>query len=1499
MANSKVTKEIQSEVPKKGRRRLKRSVRKTFGALFLASAIAVAAIPTEGLQAAEAKTKLAWATEIGSKPGTSVIPLATKDDPIYTTEDGTFQFAWHQVGVDWIAIILGYTSGTLDNNELVIPDTVDAYTRYNPNDGSADRYVAVSRSKEPLYYRVLVSEAVVSGGDTVKEAEYNYIPCYNSTRSEWGYTDEDKTVERSMEDFWYKDGEEYKPTTELDHQWIRNITVKYIGNQYLAPDSAQNGAWELAKEVESTYNTDPSKGIFSGNTNIRTLTVGENLEGIGNYAFYNCASLSTIKLGNGIKEIGHSAFQNCIQMTSISIPFASNLQYISDYTFAGCRDLQSFTLPTGVTKIYDHAFDGCSSLRDLNLSGIMEENVLKGTLLEEIGYYAFANCTSLENLTLPSNFSNAAQENTLHLNNFAGCTGLKHIEVLNPNLKLTADEAEEENNYTVAQFKSQVDPTFYFEADDISGTHNYTKENMIAFKYSGQDLYELIVLEPVKAASPEGDKAKLTYQVNSSNELVYFEIEKGKTVEEVTIPATIGPYGIATLGSDSFSKKGESSCALKRIIIPSTVKKIETGAFEGCHDLAWVIFNDPDPALTIEHNAFQTQVVEPVLCTHSADLNDKTPELHFVGPISGEAGLSAPFAYAMTRDETIDNDNQPTTYITYHSGWPSNLEVQYNPATQRNELIDYPTLTTMAEGKYKTEDYPYLTQSQATNIQKSVESYQTSVSNGDRDPLLTMNTDEAAAIKAAKDLYLPEGITGIKENLFVEKEDVTENLKNVEKTITADGLIDIAPGTFKGHENLVGVFLNDATESIGEYAFEDCKNLTTVSLPGTVNKLGTRPFKGCEKLSSVDFNGGPYFTCDRGIIYELSDAGTKEKLVEFLEGRTNPLVTAEETAGVTALYPEAFADTGVSTVDLSQTSINTVPEGAFYHTEDLVSVILPRQMDGGTIADGAFADSSVRVLTIPGKYLNMTEKAFTGTEKYANQADNYPDRLIFVCEPDGMADTFAKQHGIQSEAKEPEIYYQVSFWYYDDDNVPRQIGEAQEVQLGHSAQAPTPPAKTGYTFLDWQPNTWQSVSENEKYYANYVKNDTVMYNVVFQDYNGKEISRQTVAAGGSAIIPQNPYREGYKFDGWMLSGGDGAYVTSLSNVQSDMTLIAQYHQLQEGEDPDDTPFPSGSGSPNPGGNSGSPAPGGSSSPSPGANGPLYTLTVQNGSGSGSYAAGAQPVIIANDPARGQVFDYWSVSPEDVKIASTVLSASIITMPAKDVTVTAHYKAGSANSSSGGGGTGSGNNAVRPNRNVSELSNGTTVVIDKNGLSNTGVVSATVHGSSDNFTIKISESDAATAAALRALMAEYGSLDNIKYFPMDISLYDSTGTTKITDTTGLTVDITLPIPDSLITYAGNNRVASVANDRLERLGARFTTIQGVSCVTFTAEHFSPYMIYVDTGDLSAGNVSDSTPKTGDFIHPKWFLSIGLACLSFVLFVQKDGIRKPKKVKVKAG
>lgn len=282
---------------------------------------------------------------------------------------------------------------------------------------------------------------------------------------------------------------------------------------------------------------------------------------------------------------------------------------------------------------------------------------------------------------------------------------------------------------------------------------------------------------------------------------------------------------------------------------------------------------------------------------------------------------------------------------------------------------------------------------------------------------------------------------------------------------------------------------------------------------------------------------------------------------------------------------------------------------------------------------------------------------------------------------------------------------------------------------------------------------------------------------------------------------------------------------------------------------------------------------------------MYTVTVENGSGSGSYAAGSTVVIAANTPAAGMVFSKWTTESNGVTLASVSMSATTFVMPANNVTVTANYVAGTATTAAGtgnGNGSGTGSNGTD-----SSTGNGNTRVdITKPGISNKDLATANVNGSSDNFIVKITETDEATRAVAAALTNKYGTLDNILYYAMDISLYDSTGTTKITNVDGLSIDITIPIPDALVAYGGNNMAgAVVSGDQLEELGERFTTINGVPCISFTATHFSPYTIYVDTGNLTEGTL-DVTPKTGDPIHPKWFLSLGLASLSLILFMKKD-------------
>ena len=69
--------------------------------------------------------------------------------------------------------------------------------------------------------------------------------------------------------------------------------------------------------------------------------------------------------------------------------------------------------------------------------------------------------------------------------------------------------------------------------------------------------------------------------------------------------------------------------------------------------------------------------------------------------------------------------------------------------------------------------------------------------------------------------------------------------------------------------------------------------------------------------------------------------------------------------------------------------------------------------------------------------------------------------------------------------------------------------------------------------------------------------------------------------------------------------------------------------------------------------------------------PTYLLTVNSGSGSGTYTVGTQVAITANVPSAGNLFDKWTGAVSTV--ASVTSASTTVTMPAANATLTATYK----------------------------------------------------------------------------------------------------------------------------------------------------------------------------------------------------------------------------------
>ena len=223
----------------------------------------------------------------------------------------------------------------------------------------------------------------------------------------------------------------------------------------------------------NSSNGSSSKGLFR-DCPLETLYLGRNLSYSTNNSsmapFYGIETLTSVTIGDSVTSIGDYAFYNCTGLTSIEIP--NSVTSIGSYAFYGCTGLASIEIPNSVTSIGDYAFNGCISLKELriedgegtlslgynsyNSKGLFRDcpletlylgrnlsystnnsyyapfygietlkSVVIGDSVTSIGSYAFYGCSGLTSIEIPNNVTN--------IGNYAfyNCTGLTSIEIPN------------------------------------------------------------------------------------------------------------------------------------------------------------------------------------------------------------------------------------------------------------------------------------------------------------------------------------------------------------------------------------------------------------------------------------------------------------------------------------------------------------------------------------------------------------------------------------------------------------------------------------------------------------------------------------------------------------------------------------------------------------------------------------------------------------------------------------------------------------------------------------------------------------------------------------------------------------------------------------------------------------------------------------------------------------------------------------------------------------
>lgn len=1262
------------------------------------------------------------------------------------------------------------------------------------------------------------------------------------------------------------DGISYVGDSAFEDSFISNVhfnSVTYIGNR-----------------------------VFKNCKYLSSVDLSEKTTTIGNEAFSNCSTLTGISIPKGVNVMGYGAFSNCAVLSNVDLSDAPSIT-IGEYCFYNCPAISSVTFP----ESYDVALgkaafaieSGSGSSCVLNsfdypkLKNYVSpsDGSTYGTD-QRMGDYLLANRYNLKEVNMAPNLGSSTTKEKLPDNTFAGCVDLEHVAF-----------AEQS---TMAEFDSEIfsdvtNPSLYVSGPELTSVEvdgsrytfprrsTWASHSQVSlyvpyvYKANGLDHYEVGVGD-YRYELEVDDSTKTAKLLNcewiktDSNGVLLPQTEA-----PLTIPGNVAGYSVKniengcldpiknyitdlTIADDSIETIGEGvfdgSTSITSVTLGNSVKtigaqafadipnltKVEIGeniesigteAFKNCPKLEEAYFDSPSDyskLSSIGNNAFKTG----------------GSKLYFYGDI---VDGYMPFEYAMGSNKINDNKS---TRIAYGSGDPSRFLTIMDDNTGYVTLIDYPRYVNLDPAlRSAFESNSGLTDEQLTqlystmylNIPAAVESVD----------VAKFMEDSASNVNRNNFIYIPSAAIDdlggyTKYDVFFNADLNDYQLTNCARKYENDG--GYTPGLFSGEmydTNENRKYLNNTAYNeelikgndwilavdmpgvkyIPDNCFDSCERLQSVIIGPECTDIGESAFQGCKELSTIGTSNNPKYSFDNFILYENKSDGSYE---------INTCLPARGTSG--------------------------------YAQEIWVNTMNDPKLDNVTsIRDGAFASC---------EYITKAELGDTDITSVPTRVFEGCKRLTDVELPDTVRSISKRSFNTGSQALDVVIPC--------DTNISDEAFNKDDTV-------------TIYTYKDCTITGNYDPIGYDKVYIKYMDNG---YTITYLNEDLTVYEKIDVPQGYNSSYPEKdpspklPGHDGWTFSYWNFDNPNG-----IKNVTENRQAIAVFTPPQSQNNSASSNNAGGnngnnSGNKNNGSNSASNNSASNNSASQNS-AKKYNVVVENGAGGGSYQAGKLVTITAYAQSDGKVFDKWTTSNNDIGFTNSYNISTTFIMPEHDVKVTATFKNSTPN---GNNNSVSGNNTVYPpnanngNSGGNGNGNGTSVDVTSDAIDNSkkNLASATVAGSTDNFIVKVTDSAYASAQVEQALKAKYGNdLSNIEYVAFDISLYDSTGTRKIENSDQLAVTITLPIPDDLVAYAGNNKAAAVINGAIDDKAVKFTTINGVPCMTFTATHFSPYTIYVDKNNLVYGNV-DLTPKTGIDIAPKWFLVAGLCCMSGVMFMWKD-------------
>ena len=735
--------------------------------------------------------------------------------------------------------------------------------------------------------------------------------------------------------------------------WYTNLNKEFntVGDGVLIKFTGNKSSISFPETVKYI-----GAAVFENNTTISKVTITDQITGIGALAFNGCSNLTSITIPKTVTCIGTDAIpSSCVirvycpsagydyrstnreilnswyttgqdtfyyviddndlveiigtttTSTEITVPEEIDgkiVQRIGDYGFANCTTLNSITITANIKSIGKNAFDGCTSLINATIP----------TTVDSVGDYAFNNCTNLKNVTISEGVKKIGK------GCFTNCTSL--VEAVVP------DTCEKLGSYAFYNCKEMTTATIGITTGSVKEYtfYNCTKLNTvvigISVKEIGDYAFYNCALERVTvpaAVTKIGDYAfgnnKVMTRATLRKNLLTIGEGAFQNCEKLATASI--PTSVISIGRFAF----ENCMKLPSVIIPVGVTTLNDFVFSNCSSLASVTFNSN--ITRIGESAFYNNAFTAITLPETVETIEKSAFRSCTKLISIQIPNATKtiddFAFldctALATVSLPDNVQSVGSAVFVHNN-DLTAEIRYLTGTVANSILEKQDVchVVMDENITKVGNLAF---AYCYDL-KDITYGDNKVSTGDF--LFSANIKQLGSevFKDAtllKNLIIPDTIQTIGDNAFYNAIAPGYRYNTKDVTVTFYYVAgDIAANILK-NQRIAHVYLNDNIKTIGNNAFNSSPILETVSLPDTITTCGTSVF------ANSSGNVAAYF---RGV-----------------DGMVDEEVYKSKTAGLTYL--------------LFDENIDIIGGYAYYGATTVKGVFIK---DTDTIKDHAFANSS-------------------------------------------------------------------------------------------------------------------------------------------------------------------------------------------------------------------------------------------------------------------------------------------------------------------------------------------------------------------------------------------------------------------------------------------------------------------------------------------------------------------------------------------------------------